>query len=258
MKNLRILLSLCLWAFPVARLGAIEPWATYRGNSKRTGNTDGIAGPNAPKITWVLKSKDNFIASPVPAGDKLFVSGLGGFNVGIFFCLNTDSKLSPDKRILWSKSTPYLKLPTVSTPAIFDGKIIFGDGMHQTNGGALHCLDLADGLPFWRHLVRGSLVHLEGTPAVTHGKAYIGAGAAGVICIDINAITLEGKAFDPPGVRKVLDRRWQDLAAKYEIDKKTDPDFAIPPSEDQLPRRTQTSLATRQRQVARRCACNIC
>jgi outer membrane protein assembly factor BamB len=30
--------------------------------------------------------------------------------------------------------------------------------------------------------------------------------------------------------------RWQELQAKYAIDKKKDPDFAIPPSEDQLPR----------------------
>jgi outer membrane protein assembly factor BamB len=42
--------------------------------------------------------------------------------------------------------------------------------------------------------------------------------------------------MDLAGVQKILDQRWKELQAKYEVDKKKDPDFAIPPSEDQLPR----------------------
>lgn len=37
-------------------------------------------------------------------------------------------------------------------------------------------------------------------------------------------------------IRKVLDERWKVLLAKYEEEKKKDPDFAVPPREDQLPR----------------------
>ena len=47
---------------------ATEPWATYRGNAERTGNTDGKAGPASPKVLWVLKGKEHYVASPVPAG----------------------------------------------------------------------------------------------------------------------------------------------------------------------------------------------
>src|SRR6516162_1876497 len=39
----------------------VEPWATYRGNLQRTGNTDGKPGPRDPKILWVLKSKDHYV-----------------------------------------------------------------------------------------------------------------------------------------------------------------------------------------------------
>src|SRR5207244_3346349 len=124
----------------------------------------------------------------------------------------------------------------VSSPAAYQGKLIFGDGMHQTDGATLYCLDAAKGLPIWQHPVPGSLVHLEGAPTVADGKAYVGGGAAGVICVDINTVTLEGKAMDLAGVRKTLDLRWQELQAKYVIERKKDPDFAIPPSEDQLPR----------------------
>ena len=34
------------------------------------------------------------------------------------------------QRVLWSKGTPYLKLPTVSSPAIGGDTLVFGDGNH--------------------------------------------------------------------------------------------------------------------------------
>src|SRR5438876_1187023 len=111
------------------RLVAADPgdpgaWSTYRGNPQRTGNTDGLPGPAAPRVLWVHKSQDHFIAAPLPAGDRLYVSGLGAFNVSTFYCLAADPKAP--KRVLWTKTTPYLKLPTVSTPALTDGKLVFG------------------------------------------------------------------------------------------------------------------------------------
>src|SRR5262249_44454605 len=139
-------------------LRAAEPWSTYRGNLQRTGNTDNVAGPAAPKVLWVHKSTEHFIAAPVPAGDRVYVSGLGAFNVSTFAALAIDPKAT--QRVIWSKTTPYLKLPTVSSPALFDGKLIFGDGMHQTDGAALHCLRAEKGLPLWQLPVPGKLVHL--------------------------------------------------------------------------------------------------
>src|SRR5438093_11669856 len=99
----RLLCVLCV--FVVNPSFAVEPWATYRGNPQRTGNTDGKPGPDKPNILWVLKTKEHHIASPVPAGNRLFVSGLGAFNVAHFSCLSTEIKSS--NRILWTKTTPY-------------------------------------------------------------------------------------------------------------------------------------------------------
>src|SRR5581483_2058818 len=151
-----ILILLCL----AAPVHAAEPWATYRGNSERTGNTDGKAGPEQPKVLWKLVGKDHYIAAPVPHGSRLFVSGLGAFNVSNFSCLGADAKLAP--KPLWTKTTPYLKLPTVSSPSLFKGKLVFGDGMHQTDGATLHCLEVDQGLPLWQLPLPGTLVHLEG------------------------------------------------------------------------------------------------
>jgi outer membrane protein assembly factor BamB len=216
-----------------ARGQSPDAWSTYRGNPQRTAHTDGQPGPAAPKVLWTLKSKDHYIASPVPVGNRLYVSGLGAFNLGNFACLSTDVKVK--SRTLWAKTTPLLKLPTVSSPGIYKDYLVFGDGMHQTNGAVLYCLEAKDGGPVWRHSVPGDLVHLEGSPTIVDGKAYIGGGAAGVLCIEIDKATVNGKSHDLPSLQKIMAQGWKDLQAKYEIEKKKDPMFAMPPTEDQLP-----------------------
>jgi outer membrane protein assembly factor BamB len=216
---------------PVA--SAVEPWATYRGNPQRTGNTDGKAGPAAPKVQWVFKSMDHFIAAPVPSSKGLFVSGLGAFNAASFLCLDMEPKNR--KRVLWSKSGPYLKLPSVSSPALDKARLVFGDGMHQTDGATLHCLKLDSGAPLWELPMPGKLVHLEGSPTISEGKAFIGGGAAGVVCVDLDRVSLEGKEMELASIQKILAKRMKELLAKYDIDKKKDP-FAVPPREDDLPR----------------------
>ena len=210
-----------------------EPWATYRGDAQRTAS-DGGAGPSAPKVLWALKSKDNYIASPLPLGDRLYVSGLGAFNLGNFACLSTEP--AAKARTLWTKTTPYLKLPTVSSPGVFKNYLVFGDGMHQTSGAMLYCVEAAQGAPIWRHAVPGDLVHLEGSPTIAGGKAFIGGGAAGVLCVEIDKAELGGKTHDLPALQKIMAQGWKDLFARYEIEKKKDPMFAMPPTEDQLPK----------------------
>src|ERR1700738_2961690 len=166
---------------PRSPANGIEPWATFRGNLARTGNTDGLAGPANPKVLWVLKSTENFIAAPVPSGDRLYVSGLGTFNVSSVHALNTGP--SAKERVAWTKTTPTLKLPLVSSPAVSKDMLVFGDGMHQTDGAVLHCVERADGLSLWQLSVPGALVHLEGSPTVVGGRVFVGAGDGGVICV---------------------------------------------------------------------------
>ena len=239
-RTVLILGLLCVFEPLREPLFSAEPWTTYRGNPQRTANTDGVAGPAAPKVLWVLPSRDHFIAAPLPAGDRLYISGLGPFNVSTFYALAIDPKA--EQRVAWSKTTPYLKLPTVSSPAVADGKLVFGDGMHQTDGATLHCLTADKGLPLWQLPVPGTLVHLEGSPTVSGNRAYLGGGAAGVLCVDVNRVTLDGKERSIGEVRTLLDRKWAELQAKYQEEKKKDPDFAVPPSEDALPKPAPVKL----------------
>lgn len=232
----RMLLGMLMILVLANLAGAQEPWSTYRGSATRSGNTDGKAGPASGKVLWSYKSAENFVASPLPTGGRVYLGGLGGFNIPTLLALSTNPAASEKERLVWKKSTPYLKLPTVSTPALLGGKLIFGDGMHQTSGAFLHALQTERGIPQWKYSVPGDLVHLEGSPTVMGGRILLGGGAAGVLCIDPTRLTLEGKELAPEEIEKIVATRWAELQARYQADKKKDPDFAVPPSEDQLPR----------------------
>jgi outer membrane protein assembly factor BamB len=212
-------------------------WPTYRGNASRTGNVDGQPGPAKPRVLWkVVSSKEkpaNFIGSPSVADKVVCSTSLGAFNSGSVLALDA---AATDAKQVWSKGPPLLKLPTVSSPVFASGTVIFGDGMHQTDGALLRGVDSATGRLLWQHSVPGTLVHMEGAAVIADGKVYIGAGHGGVLCLDPSKLSLAGKEQSAEAIRKELDAQWQKLVDKYEQEKKTDPDFAVPPSEDALPK----------------------
>lgn len=224
---------LILTSLPRSSVNAAD-WPTNRGNMARTGNVDDSPGPKSGKILWVHKSTDHYIAAPVPAGDALLVSSLAAFNTSSFQSLAIDPAAA--NRTRWVKAVPYLKLPTVCAPAVAGNLVVFGDGMHQTDGAILHGVRLDTGLPLWQYPVPGQLVHLEGAPTIANGRVIIGGGNAGVLCIDPSKLELEGKEVDATAAQSALEARWKELLAKYEKEKKVDPDFAIAPSEDSLPK----------------------
>jgi outer membrane protein assembly factor BamB len=227
-----IRLCLLLLILCVRPIAGQELWSTYRADPQRTAS-DGKAGPATAKILWVQKSKEHYIAAPVPMDKRLLLASLGAFNLGNFSCIATDAK--PAQRLVWNKTTPYLKLPSVSSPGLMGKRIVFGDGMHQTDGATLHCLDGETGLPLWQFVVPGTLVHLEGSPTIAAGKAYIGGGAAGVLCVEATKAHFKGADVDLDTLAKSRLAQWKEMNDRYEKEKKTDP-FALPPTEDQLPK----------------------
>jgi outer membrane protein assembly factor BamB len=211
------------------------PWATHRGNPQRTG-AEG-AGPKGPKVLWVHKSEDHFIAPLVPGARDLYASSLGTFNTPGFHSFALDP--APEKQVRWEKGSPLLRQPVAGAPVLLGGPpeaLVFGDGFHTDEGGALRCLRASDGFPLWHLPVAGKLVHLEGTPTVADGKLYVGGGNAGVLCVDPGRVSFEGKEQDLAAVGAALEQRWKELLARYEAEKKKDPQFALPPDEEMLPR----------------------
>ncbi len=223
------LLVLLAFASPLCAADP-APWATYRGNPARTGNTDGKAGPDKPAVLWAVASQDHFIAAPVPVGESLYVSGFGAFNRPTIALYPT----ADGKKPLWSRSAPYLRLASVSSAAVSGNSLVFGDGLHQDSGGVLHCLTADTGRPVWQLPMPGDLIHLEGAPTIADGRVYMGAGAGGVFCVELDKAMLDGKDVTAADVVKLQEAKWKELLAKFEADKKKDPDFAVPPTEDNL------------------------
>jgi outer membrane protein assembly factor BamB len=201
---------------------------------------EGTDAQPKPTVLWAYKAQGNFLASPVPTRDGLLVSALGGLNTGIFYCLAMGENAS--ERVLWSKGAPYIKRPTVSRPAVDGGWIVFGDGMHQTDDALLYCIEAGSGLPVWQLPVPGELVHLEGSPTIEQGRVYIGGGEAGILCVDLRRVSLDGKERDILEARDLVRTRWDEMARAYEAEKKRDPDFATPPSDDAMPKGTPRLL----------------
>jgi outer membrane protein assembly factor BamB len=232
-----LITTLCIL---LATAAAHGDWTTHRGSPQRDGNQDDQAGPSAPKVRWVYKSKEHFITSPVAVGNMLYISGLGAFNAASFhaFTLDADAK----DRQIWSAAGPFIKLATVSSPAIVGDLIVFGDGMHQTDGAALYCMNAKTGRPLWQFNLEGKLIHMEGAPVVDKDRVFIGAGDAGVICVSLNRATLDKKEMDIAELQKRMDTRWAELQAAYEKAKQTDPDFATVPGITALPKAEPKTL----------------
>jgi outer membrane protein assembly factor BamB len=57
-----------------------------------------------------------------------------------------------------------------------------------------------------------------------------------VICVDLNHVTLNGKDMGTAEAEAQIEKLWKEMSDKYEIEKKKDPDFAIPPNEAALPK----------------------
>jgi outer membrane protein assembly factor BamB len=209
-------------------------WSTHRGNPQRTG-ADG-PGPKAPKILWVHHSPEHYVAPLVPGTKELFASGLGASNSPAFQALDLDPVGAKQQR--WSKQAPFLTRPIAGAPALVQGHtamLVFGDGFHSAEGATLRCLRAADGFPLWQLPVAGKLVHFEGTPTFVDRKLYLGGGGAGVLCIEPGRVTFDGREQDLAFVQAVLEQRWKDLRAKYEAERKKDPQFAQSPDEARLP-----------------------
>lgn len=234
MKNFTtsLCVSLCALCVFVVNGFSAEPWATYRGNPQRTGNTDNTAGPEKPAILWSVKSTDHFIASPVPVKDSVYVAGIGAFNRPSAHLFPFNAKNPPVP--IWTKSAPYLKLASVSSPAVSGELLVFGDGLHQDSGGVLHCINATTSKPLWQLVMPGDLIHLEGAPTIANGKVFMGGGGAGVLCLELDKAVLDGKDYDLATVAKMQEAKWKELQDKFAEDKKKDPDFAIPPDDSQL------------------------
>jgi outer membrane protein assembly factor BamB len=164
----------------VAQRAKSANWPTFRGNQNRTGSVDAIEGPAVAKILWTFREEaftpSDFSSSPAVVGNRVYVASANVDVVGrsgFVYCLDATS----GKRI-WQVPT---KQEIYCSPAVVDGRVYVGEGLHENTGSLFRCLDAASGNLLWQFKTNS---HAEGPPTIKDGRVYFGAGDDGLYCLD--------------------------------------------------------------------------
>jgi outer membrane protein assembly factor BamB len=74
-------------------------------------------------------------------------------------------------------------LPVFCTPAVVDGKVYCGEGLHEDSGCRMFGVNAADGKSTWEKPFK-TKSHTEGSPAVLGNKVFFPAGDDGLFAVD--------------------------------------------------------------------------
>lgn len=168
-------------------------WPTYRANQTRSGSPDHLQGPaSSPKILWIYRetivTPSDFSSSPAIVGNRVFVASANIDVVsrsGFVYCLDATTGQK-----VWQIPT---NQEVYCSPAVVDGRVYIGEGLHDNTNSLFRCLDAATGKLLWQFKVAS---HAEGPPTIRDGRVYFGAGDDGIYCL--NAITGQ-KIWQFPG-----------------------------------------------------------
>jgi outer membrane protein assembly factor BamB len=163
--------------------GAGNDWPLARGGATRLGSLPGARGPTSGGVNWVHKDGDEaFFSSPAVCGKRVYVaSGTLGVlsESGRIYCLDADTGA-----VVWSNA-PSSYRPTFSSPVVCGRYVVCGEGLHVTRDGRLVCLDANDGTVLWTLRTNS---HVECTPVIHNGRAYVGAGDDGYYCVALEPL----------------------------------------------------------------------
>ena len=136
--------------------------------------------PPTPPCSGCCTSKEHFIASPTPAGDRLFITGLGPFNVSTFYCFAADPKAEPARPLDQDDAVPQAA-----------DRQLAGRRRRQADlrrrhapdrrGATLYCLGLDKGRPLWQLPVPGD-ARPPGRLADRRGRQGLSSAAARPAC----------------------------------------------------------------------------
>jgi len=153
-----------------------ECWPTFHGNIHRSGTaslTDSDIAP-AGKLQWqfhdaLILERRPFACSPAIAGTQVLI---GSDNYKLY-CVDLETG-----RPQWIFEAGN---PIFSSPAVWNGRVYIGEGLHYTVDARFYCLGLRNGRVLWTHQTSS---HVESSPTVADGEVYFGAGNDGLVCLD--------------------------------------------------------------------------
>lgn len=154
-------------------------YPAFRGGPTRRGWVAGAGDPTVDERHWtVTDPHETFYSSPAVVGHYVFaitahVTPFSASGEGRLLCLDARTG-----RQIWQDEIPDLR-GTFSSPAVSGEHLVIGEGLHFTNDARVICVDSATGKTRWMHRTRS---HVESSPAIADGRAFIGAGDDGLYC----------------------------------------------------------------------------
>jgi len=153
-------------------------WTAFRGGSHRRGYVPArdAEDPTAADPIWDFAREKTIYSSPTVVGNRVYTTfaDYGPFSDrGGILCIDAESGAEA-----WRYTGEGFRA-TFSSPSVKDDYIVSGEGLHQTNNARVICVN-RKGERLWSHRT-GS--HVESSPCLYRGHAYIGAGDDGYYCI---------------------------------------------------------------------------
>lgn len=166
----------------VMTLGSILLAGTQQGRAIAVSSTENAA-QGAGKLIWKheWKVQGSIFSTPLVAGNRVFVAVAHEDTFrpqGAIYCFDAGTG-----DLKWSTrdTIKNMKLISISSPCLADGRLYIGEGFHEDANCKLYCLNADTGQKVW-DFETGS--HVESSPVVADGKVYFGAGDDGIYCVD--------------------------------------------------------------------------
>ena len=131
-------------------------------------------------IVWTFSptERGGFVSSPTIDAETIYLSAVhdrGTEVAGAIYAIDISTGVQH-----WMYNDDGRMLASVSSPAICDGKLYVGEGMHANFRCKLRCLDATTGTLIWDFTAQG---HIESGPIVRDGKVIFAAGDDGVYAL---------------------------------------------------------------------------
>ena len=163
-------------------------WALWRGGLDRRGYVPGNEDdPGHDRVVWSFSTKTikAFASSPAVVGNRVYATSarwLVFSRDGAILSLDAD-----DGKLVWKFDKDKYR-PTFSSPAVQGKYLVVGEGLHETYDARVFCLDVQEsekqreGVKLWEYRTKS---HVESSPCIADGMAFIGAGEDGMYCFKL-------------------------------------------------------------------------
>ena len=132
-------------------------------------------------MIWTFEAIERgvILSAPLVAGECVYIAAAQSdvlHQFGTLYCLDREHG-----KIMWSFNNNGNMKQVFSSPALANGRLFIGEGLHEDTDCRVFCLDAASGHELWSFVTKS---HTESSPRLANGCVYFGAGDDGVYCLE--------------------------------------------------------------------------